>query len=102
RLTALCIGAERRWIPRQQAKDRVRRALRSYTNGTVFSPRGWFYHFLDVHTGQRWKDVEVSTSDSIWLLASALTCRQHFHEDQEIVDLATLLNSRYDSPWRTN
>ena len=34
-LTAMCIGAERKWIPRQQAKDRVRRALRSYTNGKV-------------------------------------------------------------------
>jgi hypothetical protein len=31
-LTALCIGAERKWIAREQAKDRVRRALRSYTN----------------------------------------------------------------------
>jgi len=101
-LTALCIGAERKWITRDQAKDRVRRALRSYTNGKVFSINGWFYHFNDVHTGQRWKDVEVSTSDCIWLLAAALTCRQYFHEDHEISDLATLLYSRYDFPWMTN
>jgi hypothetical protein len=101
-LTALCIGAERKWITRDQAKDRVRRALRSYTNGTVFAINGWFYHFNDVHTGQRWKDVEVSTSDCIWLLAAALTCRQYFHEDHEISDLATLLYSRYDFPWMTN
>ena len=52
-LTALCIGAERKWIARDQAKERVRRALRSYTNGTVFAINGWFYHFNDVHTGQR-------------------------------------------------
>jgi len=101
-LTALCIGAERKWITRDQAKDRVRRALRSYTNGTVFAINGWFYHFNDVHTGQRWKDVEVSTSDCIWLLAAALTCRQYFHEDHEISDLAMLLYSRYDFPWMTN
>jgi hypothetical protein len=50
-LTALCIGAERKWITRDQARDRVRRALRSYTNGTVFAIKGWFYHFNDVHTG---------------------------------------------------
>jgi hypothetical protein len=101
-LTAMCIGAERKWISREQAKDRVRRALRSYTNGKVLTEHGWFYHFLDVHTGQRWKDVEMSTSDSIWLLAGALTCRQYFHEDHEIHDLATLLYSRYDFPWMTN
>ncbi len=101
-LTALCIGAERKWIARDQAKDRVRRTLRSYTNGTIFAINGWFYHFNDVHTGQRWKDVEVSTSDCIWLLAAALTCRQYFHEDHEISDLASLLYSRYDFPWITN
>ena len=101
-LTALCIGAERKWITRNQAKDRVRSALRSYTNGKVLATNGWFYHFNDVHTGQRWKDVEISTSDSIWLLAGALTCRQYFHEDHEIIDLATLLYSRYDFPWMTN
>src|SRR5215469_9926226 len=101
-LTALCIGAERKWITREQAKDRVRRALRSYTNGTVIPEHGWFYHFIDVHTGQRWKDVEMSTSDSIWLLAGSLTCRQYFREDHEIGDLATLLYSRYDFPWMTN
>jgi hypothetical protein len=94
-LTAMCVGAERGWIARQHAKDRVRRALRSYTNGKVTAEHGWFYHFIDVHTGKRWKDVEVSTSDSIWLLAGALTCRQCFHEDREIGDLATLLYSRY-------
>jgi hypothetical protein len=101
-LTAMCIGAERKWIPRQQAKDRVRRALRSYTNGKVLATNGWFYHFNDVHTGQRWKEAEISTSDSIWLLAGALTCRRCFHEDHEIGDLATLLYSRYDFPWMTN
>jgi hypothetical protein len=101
-LTAMCIGAERKWIPREQAKDRVRRALRSYTNGKVECIHGWFYHFIDVHTGARWKDVEVSTSDSIWLLAGALTCREYFHEDAEIRDLATLLYSRYDFGWMTN
>jgi hypothetical protein len=101
-ITAMCIGAERKWISREQAKDRVRRTLRSYTNGKAAGNNGWFYHFNDIHTGQRWKDVEISTSDSIWLLAGALTCRQYFHEDREISDLASLLYSRYDFPWMTN
>ncbi|HLJ79750.1 MAG TPA: glucoamylase family protein [Acidobacteriaceae bacterium] len=101
-LTAMCIGAERNWIGRPEAKDRVRRTLRSYTNGTAECIHGWFYHFLDVHSGKRWKNSEVSTSDSIWLLAGALTCRQYFHEDSEIRDLATELYRRYDFVWMTN
>lgn len=101
-LTAMCIGAERKWIAREDAKNLVRRALRSYTNGKVMNEHGWFYHFLDVHTGERWKNVEMSTSDSIWLLAGSLTCREYFREDREIGDLATLLYSRYDFPWMTN
>jgi hypothetical protein len=98
-LTSCCIGSKRKWIPRAQAKDLVRRALRTYTNGEVLCEHGWFYHFVDLHTGQRWKEVEMSTSDSIWLLARALTWQQYFHEDREIGDLATLLYSRYDFPW---
>jgi hypothetical protein len=101
-LTALCIGAERKWVTRNDAKDRVRRTLRSYTNGTALAEHGWFYHFNDIHSGQRWKNSEVSTSDSIWLLAGALTCHQFFHEDHEIADLAAKLYSAYDFPWMTN
>ena len=92
-LTALCIAAERGWIRRDEARDRVRRALRSYTSGKVLATNGWFYHFIDIHTGQRWGNSEVPTSDSIWLLAGALTCRGYFHEDHEIRELTTLFTA---------
>ena len=101
-LTVMCIGADRGWISRAKAKENVRHTLQSYTSGKVLAEHGWFYHFIDIHTGERWKDVEMSTSDAIWLLAGALTCRQYFHEDHEIADLATLLYSRYDFLWMTN
>lgn len=101
-LTAMCIGAERKYIDRVKAKDHVRKCLRSYTNGVAKGSNGWFWHFNDVRNGERWKEVEISTSDCIWLLAGALTCRQYFHEDKEIGDLATLLYSRMDFQWMTN
>src|SRR5271156_4685968 len=59
-LTALCIGVDRKWIPREKAKVLVRAALRSYTNGKVFAINGWTYHFNNSHTGERWKEVEIS------------------------------------------
>ncbi len=105
-LTAMCIRCgPYKWIlTREKAKkDLVRRTLRSYTNGKVFAQNGWFYHFNDVHTGARWKEVEIST-ERLYLAArrKALTCRQFFHEDHEIVELATLLYRRYDFLWMTN
>jgi hypothetical protein len=90
-LTATCIGAERGWIPRHKASHYVRQALRSFTNDKLFQQHTWSCHFIDIHTGERWKDVEMSTSDSIRLLAGALPCRQSFLEDHEIEDLSALL-----------
>src|SRR3954454_21658218 len=39
-LTALCIGAERKWISRDEARERVRATLRAYANGPVKHEHG--------------------------------------------------------------
>jgi hypothetical protein len=101
-LTALCVGAERGWISRVKARDRVRAALRSYASGPVRNEHGWFYHFVDVRNGERFGTSEVSTSDSTWLTAGSLTARQYFKEDAEIVRLATAVYDRVDYRWMLN
>jgi len=101
-LTGVCIGAQRGWISRAAARERVRATLRSYANGPVANEHGWFYHFIDVRDGQRHTNSEVSTSDSTWLVAGALTCRQYFHEDTEIGQLATNIYDRVDYRWMLN
>jgi hypothetical protein len=101
-LTALCIGAERGWIPRREARLRVKTALRSYATGPVDNAYGWFYHFLDVRSGARHRASEVSTSDSTWLVAGALTARQYFQEDRQIARLATTIYERVDYLWMLN
>jgi hypothetical protein len=98
-LTALCIGAERGWISRTAARQRVRTALRSYTEGPVADVHGWFYHFLDIRSGARHTNSEVSTSDSTWLVAGALTARRYFGEDDWIARYATTIYERVDYPW---
>ena len=60
---------------------------------------GWFYHFLDVRSGARYRTSEVSTSDSTWLVAGALTARQYFEEDQQIARLASTIYQRVDYRW---
>jgi hypothetical protein len=101
-LTAVCIGSERGWIPRREARERVRAVLRSYVDGTVYANHGWFYHFVDVRTGARAGTSEMSTSDCTWLAAGALTARHYFREDPEIARLATRLYEGMDFPWMCN
>src|SRR5688500_16871834 len=69
-LTSYLVGIERGWITRDQARDRVLTTLRFFwtapqgadsTNVTGY--RGFFYHFLDMERGLRFKQVELSTID---------------------------------------
>jgi hypothetical protein len=119
-ITALCIGAERGWVTRNQARDRVRATLESYWS-LVNNEHGWFYHWINIRTGARTGATfdsaelkvpdgremkrpksEVSTSDSTWLVAGALTARQYFKEDAAIVKLATDIYARVDYQWMRN
>lgn len=100
-LTTLCVAAERRWVQPGAARERVRNTLRFFAERAL-QEHGWFYHWLDVSTGERrWKS-EVSSIDTTLLIAGALTARQYFHDDAEIVRLATKIYERIDFPWMLN
>jgi hypothetical protein len=97
-LTALSIGCRREWRPSAEVLERVRATLRylAYEQEHV---RGWFYHFVDTHTGDRvWKS-ELSTIDTALLLAGVLTAQQCFADDAEIVRIAQEIYERVDFPW---
>ncbi len=100
-LTGLCIAADRNWINRNQAQDRIRNALRYFAN-KAFHQRGWFYHWLDAKTGERRWNSEVSSIDTALLLAGVLTARQYFRDDLEIRQLATKIYERVDFHWMLN
>ena len=87
-LTAYPIGAERGWITREQAADRTLTTLRfMYTlpQGTdsagFAGHQGFFYHFLDMETGLRYRNTELSTIDTALLLAGVLCAQEYFDED---------------------
>ncbi|MGH9843155.1 MAG: glucoamylase family protein, partial [Blastocatellia bacterium] len=97
-LTAWCVAAERGWISRPQARERVLATLRFFADRQEHK-EGWFYHFVNAGTGEReWKS-EVSSIDTSLLLGGVLTARGYFHSDQEIVRLATKIYERVDFPW---
>ena len=100
-LTAICIASERGWVQRGAARERVRITLRFFADRALHE-HGWFYHWMDIDTGARMWKSEVSSIDTALLLAGALTARQYFYSDAEIVRLATTIYERIDFPWMLN
>jgi hypothetical protein len=100
-LTALCIAAERGWAPPQEARERIRRALQ-FLSGEFPHKNGWFYHFVDMQTGERVWQSELSSIDTALLLAGVLTARQYYRSDREIHALATKIYERIDFKWMLN
>ncbi|MCM3874439.1 MAG: hypothetical protein ND895_27425 [Pyrinomonadaceae bacterium] len=100
-LTGLCIAAERKWIKRDQAKERVRNTLRFFAT-RAFHKNGWFYHWLDARTGERRWQSEVSSIDTALLVAGVLTAGQYFREELEVTRLANLIYNRIDFRWMLN
>lgn len=90
-LTAYTIGAERGWVSRTEAAGRAAGTLRFLLRAPqagrasdVTGYHGFFYHFLDMKTGRRFKSVELSTIDTALLAAGALTCLSYFDRDDLI------------------
>ena len=100
-LTATCIAAERGWVPAGAARERVANTLRFFAD-RAFHKNGWFYHWMDVASGERLWRSEVSSIDTALLLAGVLTARQYFSSDSEIVELATRIYNRIDFRWMLN
>jgi len=99
-LTALCIGDSRGWISHQEAYDRSLRVL-SFLHDHVAEVHGFFYHFLNMRTGERAWNCEVSDIDTALLMAGVLTVRQHF-PGTALATLADQLYQRVDWPWMTS
>ena len=61
---------------------------------------GFFYHFLDMETGQRFKNVELSSVDTTILLMGVLFAGQYYDRDdaaeREIRQLANAIYERAD------
>jgi hypothetical protein len=68
--------------------------------------KGFYYHFLDMETGRRVWNCELSTVDSAFLLAGMLTAATYFDQDNaeenEIRSLADALYRRADWRWAQN
>ncbi|HEV7768757.1 MAG TPA: glucoamylase family protein [Thermoanaerobaculia bacterium] len=109
-LTAYGVGAERGWVTREAAAERVLTTLRFFRDSKqgdaasgVTGYRGFYYHFVDMKTGERFEKVELSTIDTTLLLAGALFCQSYFDRqnatEKEIREIAEQLYRRAEWPF---
>jgi len=109
-LTAIGIGIDHGWISRSQGVARVLTTLNTFLNGPQGSGtsgtigyKGWFYHFLDMNTAVRSSGSELSSIDTVLLLAGILYAKQYFDgtnpDETDIRTMADAIFSRVDWNW---
>ena len=108
-LTAYPIAVERGYLTRAEAVRRSLLSLRFFHDGPqgreddAIGYKGFYYHFLDLTTGRRVGRSEISTIDTTYLIAGALTAATYFNRDteseREIRTLADALYRRADWHW---
>lgn len=110
-LSCYPIAVERGWIRRDLAVDRVLNTLKFFAESEqsvqpeATGYRGFYYHFLSMHTGRRAWRCEVSLIDTALLLAGILTAAQYFDapgNEARLRRLAHDLYERVDWTWALN
>jgi hypothetical protein len=111
-LTSYPIAVERGYLTRKEAIKRCLINLKFFHDGPqgtgpdAIGYHGFYYHFLDMKTGRRVWNSEISTIDTTYLLAGALTAAMYFDgdskEEGEIRSLAEALYARADWRWAQN
>ena len=111
-LSAYPVGVARGFMSREDACARTLATLRFFHNSKqgrepdATGYKGFYYHFLDMETGRRVWQCELSTVDTALLVAGILTAGAYFREDSlaenEIRTLSDALYRRVDWDWARN
>ncbi len=110
-LTAYPVGVANGWITRAMAAKRTLATLRFLSSAPqgagatgVTGYRGFFYHFLGMQTGTRFRTSELSTIDTALLLAGVLFAQSWYDDrddagEREIRALAEDLYRKVEWSW---
>jgi len=108
-LSGYPIGVERGWLTRDAAARRTLATLQFFWNSEQSEDpfatgyKGFFYHFLDMKSGKRVWQSELSMIDTALLLAGILVVGTYFDQDgaseKEIRRLADAIYTRVDWQW---
>jgi hypothetical protein len=99
-LSAWAVATQRGWVGREQAVEQVRKSLDFLAHK---APRrhGFFYHFMDMRTGERAWKCELSPIDTGLFFAGAIMAREYFR-DPETTALVDRLIQDVDWEWFLN
>lgn len=98
-MAALIIGTERKWINRKKAYNRINKTLDTFINN-VEGENGFYYHFINIETGKREWNCEISIIDTAIFICGALTAGEYF--EGEIKQKAEQLYKRINWEWYRN
>lgn len=98
-LAALIIGVEHKWINYKKAYDRANKTLDTFINN-VEGKNGFFYHFVNMNTGKREWNCEISIIDTAIFICGAITAGEYFGGD--IKYKANLLYDKINWKWYKN
>jgi hypothetical protein len=111
-ISAYIVGIKNNFLTRADAAANIKKVLHFIYNcpqgpgPDATGYKGFYYHFLDMKTGKRVWNCEISTIDSAFFIAGALHAAEYFTEDtrdeNEIRHLAQELYLRVDWQWALN
>jgi len=111
-LSVYTVAVERELLSRAEAVDRVLTILKFFHSSRqgpeadATGYKGFYYHFLDMQTGRRAWQCELSTVDTAIFMAGVLTVASFFsgksEKENEIREVADLLYRRVDWKWALN
>jgi hypothetical protein len=111
-LSVYVVAVERDLLSRAEAAGRTLTLLKFLRAGRqgpepdATGYKGFYYHFLDMQTGRRAWQCELSTIDTAILMAGVLTAASYFvrnnDQEREIREHADVLYRRVDWQWALN
>jgi len=105
------VAAERGWMAREEAVSLTLKTLEFFWSSAqsddpgVTGYKGFYYHFLDMKTGLRTWQCELSVVDTALLMAGILTVGRYFEgsgDEERIRMLSDALYRRVDWAWAQN
>ena len=98
-LAALIIGVKHKWISYNNAYDRANRTLDTFINN-VEGKNGFYYHFVNMETGKREWNCEISIIDTAIFICGAITVGEYF--GGQVKKKAEILYKKIDWEWYRN
>lgn len=97
-LATIPAGVENGWITYEEGETRAKKTLETMLS--IDRINGFYYHFLNLYTGKREWNSEVSIIDTGLMLAGAIVVAEYFQG--EVKDLMNQIYDSIDWTWYTN